>query len=763
MDCYDFKMTMITVLLWVSVAFLVAPVIGLLVSKLKNKHTNGLLLTSGCLLASVWCLRYAVGYYGIITTDSEQAVLTGWEEISNSLIHALQTFSMDEDYTAYILDGKAMLRDMFGKDTTWQTVYGGYAAAMNIIAIMAGGAIIFEILASIFPKIKLFFACLLPKREKLYFSKLDETTFALAESLYKSHSKRLNKPVIVFAGINPEDGSGGLMNAIKGIGGICLKEDLTHVRKHKRGIVRFFLMDENETSNLQNMTGLVDSYLADPYLRKALKRTEICYFTTGDAYIQVEKNLQDRLSKDYGFQQKDMPVLIPIRSYRNLVSNLLTEVPLYAPLVGKQKNPDGTQDLTVTLLGSGFIGTQMFLATYWFGQILNCNLKIRVISQETEETFWSKIDYVNPEIRRTTNENDSILQINRKGDMAPVYAQVEYTQCDARSSAFISKLTDPADSILKTDYFFVALGTDDENISVANTVRKYIGQHRVATTKRVKAVIAYVVYDTELAETLNIQMRHSFTEKTMEDKPVEADVYMRAVGSLSELYSAKNVFMTQFELLAQKANANYNSAQNRKVVAEVHHKRIKDDYKHWASLARSMHVMYKLYSMGLVDYSVFDKDYTPESYAEKQENAYKAYEALVCKRYPHPNGDVDENGKPIMVKGIVPLHEMAWLEHRRWNAFTRVMGFRHPNTCQVYAPNLGYKHMDLKLHPCLVECDKNGMRAEINEMGIFDESTTLKSTDCDNFDLLDDLSYDMYAKGWNGFDFKLYDYPADDV
>lgn len=107
-----------------------------------------MLTFSACLIGSVWCLRYALGYFGIlfpslsiIVPDSSSFEgLTWWEEIFNSMVHALQTFSMDEDYSAYIISGKTMLREMFGSESAWQTVYGIYAAVLNFIAPIAGGS-----------------------------------------------------------------------------------------------------------------------------------------------------------------------------------------------------------------------------------------------------------------------------------------------------------------------------------------------------------------------------------------------------------------------------------------------------------------------------------------------------------------------------------------------------------------------------------------------------------------------------------------------
>ena len=38
----------------------------------------------------------------------------------------------------------------------------------------------------------------------------------------------------------------------------------------------------------------------------------------------------------------------------------------------------------------GDIGTEMFLNTYWIGQMLDCKLRINVVSKEPEGTFENK-------------------------------------------------------------------------------------------------------------------------------------------------------------------------------------------------------------------------------------------------------------------------------------------------------------------------------------------------------------------------------------
>lgn len=716
----------------------------------KKTGISRMFAFSLCLTGSVWCLRYAVGYFAILSSNTPELMLTWWEEIFNSMAHVLQTFSMDEDYKEYIINGKRILREILGQDTPWQTVYGLYASILNFVAPIAGGAIIFEILASIFPKIKLSLSYIAVWKEKYYFSEFNKASLALAKSITEAKAPWFRKPVLIFTDAYVDDEnekSAEMMLEAKWIGAICIRDDLSHVRKNKYGSRKFFLIDRMESSNLHTLVDLANERNAS-----CLKKAEIYLFTNDDAYVQVESSVKDRLLLDRDFREEELPVFVPVQSYRNLISNLLVDIPLYEPLIGKKRNQDGSQDLTVTILGTGHIGTEMFLSTYWFGQILNCNLKINVLSQETEKAFWSKIDYINPEIKQTTLEGNPILRINQKGDFAPVYCQVNYMQCDVKSSAFVSALAEKESPILETDYFLVALGADEENISVANTVRKFVGQHHISGNSNGRAVIAYVVYDSELTSTLNRKKHFRYVDQ-------RTDVYMCAIGSRQDVYSVRNVFLTEHESAAQRVSDTYLAIKNREQRALAHKERMQDDYKHWANLARGMHIRYKMYSMGLVKDSLLDvEDPADERYTKAMEEAHNRYKAIA-------KGDITFGDDREAEKHLGLLHEMAWLEHRRWNAFTRVKGFRHTEHYKTYAKPKekgSYKHMDLKLHPCLVECDKKGIRAVMLPTGQIDESTALRCEDNADLDRLDELSYDLYKKKLNGYNFKQYDYPSAD-
>jgi hypothetical protein len=424
--------------------------------------------------------------------------------------------------------------------------------------------------------------------------------------------------------------------------------------------------------------------------------------------VQVESRVRDCLSSDRGFTDEEIPSFIPILGYRNLISNLLTDIPLYAPLIGKRRDEKGVVDLNVSILGAGRIGTEMFLSAYWFGQMLNCRLRIRVISNQPEEAFWNRIDYINPEIRHTTRKNDPILRVNPRGDMADVYAEVEYVQYDVLASSFIQRLLYPEEGqsdLRETDYFFVSLGSDKENISVANAIRTHMGRSHIENHSTDRAVIAYVVYDSDLADILNRTTRYTYYG----DKP---DILSVAIGNLRDVYSVENIFMTRHSFRADRMHNQYRALQKQEDREKDHKKRINDDYKYWANLARSLHYGYDIFAAGFMDVSEFDyPSSTDPAYIAAQNQAIQRYCQVMSAEVPLPDGWDQKTFHTL-------LHRLSWAEHRRWNAFTRVKGFCGTTCYDAYVSLTGsYKHMNLRLHPCLVECDRNGIRGDLDEKG----------------------------------------------
>lgn len=726
------------------IPLLLGALIGVWRSLRKITHTSSskLWTASLCLLVSVWALRFAVGCYGTWAGAGAASGLNRAEEFFNSFVHALQTFSMDEDYTEYIKTGKDMMRALFAGNKALcgflVSAYGFWAAVLNAVVPVVGGAIIFQIIAGIFPHIRLRGAYLAVWREKYYFSELNESSLALMKNIRRSyHKKRIKSlfmPVLIVTDAfvdNADEGKSELLQEAKACRAICLRDDITHVIKPCLGGRKFFLMDASDTRNLKTLV-----HLSQGGNVRYLNRAEILLFTQTDIYAQVEKNVRERLAKateetflyrtllhrlpeDSRLRrahaircQYRMPIITPVKCYRNLVWNLLYKLPLYQPLIGRTYGAGEERELNVVILGTGYIGTEMFLSTYWCGQMLDCRLNITVVSKETREEFKSKINYINPEILETSVLRDEdgnlppraegarnpLLFLSHEEDAEP-YAYVQYIQKDINSDGLFEVMERKADEntrLCDADYFLVSLGSDEINLSVADKVREILGRCHLQGKKMTKSVVAYVVYDSDLCATLNQTRRYDYSIAP------ENDIYMQAIGSLDEVYSEENIQMTTLNPMADRIHDIYLSTKGKEGRREAERMRKKDEYTYWSNVARALHIKYKMFSLDMYRKSVFvscGEEELDEILDQEERGAQDAYRLTVdIERYT--------------------MHDLAWLEHRRWNAFLRSSGFRVTDLYPFYYAKTGsHKYPDLKLHPCLVECDMLGARAKLDRYG----------------------------------------------
>ncbi len=759
-----------------SAVFTVAALIYIIFKRKNRRKPKSVLVFILILLAAVWCARYPVGLYRAYYTPPaitspeennadekeenetcfEKNELNCKEEIVNSFIHALQTFSMDEDYTTYLLDGKQMVSDLRADDNDekWVGLYSGYTSTLNLVAPILGGAIILEVIANFFPSFILCFTNLFGWLKKRYFfNELNERSVALMHSIYSNaRFKRLS--AFVFANVG-EDADPDLLQDAKTVGAICVGYDID------RSIGRFgfkrtiLLMNNDENKNLQSLTAVLEANDG-----KKIPKTEIYVFSTDKKFSHIEEEVSYIVKQRVGKFKTDeeakaaLPLVVPVDATKNMVYTLLRDVPLYEPLVDSEEKEEKT--LNLTIFGSGTIGTQMFLNSYWCGQMLNCKLRINVVSKEKrsvdcknadhncdckgrkDTSFEGRINYINPDIFKTADPDSELLIYNSKGDRNEPYFDYDYICADVLDDDFENVMTASRKDgfkLVDSDYFVVALGTDEDNFAVADRIRQSVGKHQVYDETGKRAVISYVIYNSELCRALNIEPKHYYTKKK-EDGP--ADIYMWAFGCMDDVYSEKNVFFSEVLELALSTGDTYNKATKTEATSKTQGsklKRIKDVYGYKSDIARSYHYGYKAFSAGKYSKSVFSAA-SREKYFESVSEMRKEYHDYA-------------------VSSTDPA--LAWLEHRRWNAYLRSNGFRHGEYEPYYAKENTHKNLGLKIHPCIVETDKTkSINARFDERGII-----ITETEFLNFtphDLLDELSLEINNRNGGG-DFKRWDYP----
>lgn len=770
--------------------------------KVNKAGMSTALAFSGALILVIGLLLYAVRYC-FVADPKTNAPLNWWEEIVNCFFAAIRTFKMGEEYEKRLAEILSAATVLF-PEGHWamipvRDVLVAYMTVLNLLTPFVGGAVIVEVLAGAFPRFKLLWSCLLFKRTKYYFNELNAATVAMAKSIRMT--KKLEKPVLIFANTNAQKAKDNeLLLEAKQYGGICISDDLRHIMKPRWGRREYYLMDDNEFRNLQTLTELTEIRHI-----KSLKNAYIYLFVQSDAYVQIEKRIYSRLEKEESQKllKGKNPTIIPVNGCRNLVQNLLMDVPLYEPLVHKAD----PSKLQVTILGNGAIGTEAFLSVYWFGQMMvsdaltmtPCDLTVNVVAKDTPDAFWSKIDYINPEIRNTVRvvtdmaveEPGDRLCYNNKGEKNQPYCTVRYVQADVQMGNLWSKSKEGR--LLDSDYIIVALGTDADNIAVAEQLCRAVGKKHFKTVANEQeyqnTVIAYAVYDSEMAKTLNECKRYQLCGKGV------TDVYMHAFGSLEQVYSCDNVHMSKSSLLAEETGNAYFKVYQKEIHIQDNKARSRggenSNYNYWASLARASHMKYKVFSLGWIRESVFDHygdvlkaEHQPDGqYRILPANYDKECEQIladayhreqihkICKLYKQM---AITNGTPPTAELEVLKQEMewkkhclAWLEHRRWNAFTRIMGYRYVDAKRILTVKRSQKDMQLKMHACLVEARRPECSSQDTYLhGVFKDNgkvdTDAAFVQFPNVeqDLLDEVSRIRREKDptKTSIDYKTYDY-----
>ncbi len=699
---------------------------------IKHEEVKTALLFSAFFVLAICFFRYPVSAF-------ENPELTALERAVNSLVMSFRTFSFDDAYVNLVGNVKLVCQEYaFGNDV--QNVLIAYASVLCLLAPVAGGAVVVEVLADIFPKIRLFLHRY-TRRDKCYFSHLNAQSLALAKSLNRYYVKTCGKrkPVIIFCDAyldSNEEKSNELLSEAKQLGAICVKDDLAYIPKSRPEGSSYYLINDDEQVNINTLLAITDDKKV-----KYTKGSRVYLFIQSDCYAQFEKKIDESIK------------IIPVDAYRNLINNLFVDVPLYEPLIRKKDS----SELNVTVLGNGIIGTEAFLNAYWFGQMMcpqktengenlvSCKLNINVLSRDTAETFWSKINYINPEIKETVElkgepaTDKKILCYNDKGQKNPPYCEVKYIQSDVKEGDFWVQNSDTMSTLLESDYIIVALGSDAENISIAEKIHMHIAKEHLEKGNS-DTVIAYAVFDPKLCEMLNSQNNDKY------------GIYMYAFGNLEQVYSTDNVFMSKTQALAEELGNAYYRVNILESHVEAHSKRKKekDNYDYWADIARASHIGYKVFSLGWIKSSLFDD-------MSDSGESHKKYVAGICSQYKRiaslgndtPLSEEDEAKRNDVES---KKESLAWLEHRRWCAFTRTMGLRYTDAMEKnIAIEKSHKNMPLKLHPCLVEA------------GLTSEGYYMLEEFSESGDYLDKASYMRRKIRGSGEDFKKYDYYKHDV
>lgn len=660
------------------------------------------------LMVLLWIARFVVGlYYNV----QEQIDLSAGNTLFDSLIHALQSFSMDEDYTMYTTAGKAAFDSWFG--APWGSVYGSVISVLNVCAPVLGGALLLDILTNAFPHIRLYLS---PFTHKFVFSELNAGAVTLAEDIMRGekyreilpfHVKR--KPLLVFTDAYTDETSEyytELLARARKLGAVCIRTDLLHLSLYRSHSVDYFLLDEDVMSNVSALVTLLEETGEGKYRWPSGKKNDS--FATR-IYVFVRDTLEEDMVTAV-LRKKNCPDHVMVRAiheYKNAAINLMHEAPLFLPLLSLDKGQEEEKELTVTVFGDGAIAKEVVKAVFWCGQMEHVRLHLHVLGEHADK-LRKNLETECPEMLESCDPASELLTVcPLQADSVknpPYCAELTFTDMEVEEL-----LLQTGSAVWEdTDYYVVALASDQKNTELTEKIRLLTERLQAQKKNGQHKIIAPVISGAKTGEVLRLS------------HPADEEPYILPFADLESIFSCQNVFLSRFAEGAGKNACLYDQTMQKKEQ--------KDTYSYWANIARAVHGIYKLYSLGLVDSAeVTDK------------------------------GSCTVHEKKAAGITQKQADELAWLEHRRWVAFMRTQGFICPTKEQYdtyFAQEKTHKSIRLKMHNCLAEAAVIPYRLPDTEEDIQWES-------CDALDLAgirackkDGVALEDRYKKW---DYWMYD------
>lgn len=647
----------------------------------KRRTTKRLLDLTIAIVAAVLAYKTA-----------ERIAANQYQFPSGVLIELMQSFSLDADYSN--------LLDPFPGTSgvlAWLTVF--FKVILFSSAPIAGGAVIYDVLAGVSPELRLL---LLRKRKLLIFSELNEKTVTLAENLVKQKQDP-GAFAVVFTDcyLSGDEESSELSMRAKNLRAVCLQADLLHCDGFQHSAdCSFFLMDEDETGNLDDNSNLISLRgllnLKDPVWNRARGCT-ITMFTNSSetienaralkkAFEQAEKEQKAEADKEKnapksGTQTSDKfesaAKLHVIRDLAAACCRHLNEEPLFDEL------EEPGQPLDVVIFGNTPFAAEMFRSVFWCGQLLDHPLRISVVAPPEEGSggeppLLGKLRRLNPELLESCQPGDPCLQTGLDEDPAPIYASLCFiaedpTRVPLRDFLKASRRCQYGDrdsfALKDATRFFVMLGSDEENVALADELRRALIYLRNTGAASGKMAISAAVENADLSKVV----KERFGVYCQQDTRSQW-LKLHLFGGFQDRYCRDIVTFDSADLIGP--------AEQRELVPHALKdiSATSDDiYNEWSRVARAYHRKYKLFSAG-----------------EKESEITR-----------------DED---MLDKVLCLRQDLCWLEHRRWCAFLRAEGFSQPAGLyeQLRIERTQYsqdelwqyanKNVPSRLHPCLVEC-----------------------------------------------------------
>lgn len=296
----------------------------------------------------------------------------------------------------------------------------------------------------------------------------------------------------------------------------------------------------------------------------------------------------------------------------NTVYRLLYEEPLYQCL---SSDPAAEEPLDVVIVGSDSWAEELYRVVYWCGQMPNKQLRIASLCEDAAG-FEQRIRFLIPELDSEDNGRP--------------YCLSRFLPCKADTSELEELLQQeglfPKGKLSDARIWFVCTGDSQKNLEIAAHLKSRLSALQLFEPH--KTMIHYQMDSDHLKETLNRADKGKGLYR------------MHAFASALDQYSLQNI-RGALHKYAQALDGSWKV--NTGVRDSV------NEYNRRSSFASALYLPYRLYAFGLLG----GGSSTAEAVRQGLEN------------YRSQPGFQREHAYAI-----------GWMEHRRWNAYTRALGYR---------------------------------------------------------------------------------------
>ena len=590
---------------WAAAAILLLALLNTFVPSLIRKKSvlsalHGLLI--GVFLSALLLLLPA---YRQEFSGQDNAALKAW---TSSLHHAFQLFTLDAD------------RDFIMNLPTQEPWQAQAAGRLLILDLLFAPALTFSFVISFFKNASGHIRYVLRFFTEAYvFSELNDRSLALAKSIKNNKAHRWATIVFtdVFAG--EDESAFELIEEAKTLHAIFLKKDIQLVRfgiHSRRKLLRFFAIGDDEKENIAQSLHLIAQY-------RQRKKTWLYIFSTRTE-CELLLNRQD---------PGEMQVR-RINAVQSLIYNHLYEngVRLFeaADLAAEAQTAPAGNKKTVhaIVVGMGQYGTEMVKALAWFGQMPGYRMAID--AYDSDASAEERFSALCPELMDEAHNGRE-----REGDAS---CQIRiHSGVSVSSPAFAGEILRATDVC----YVFVSLGSDEENIHTAVSLRVLFEKIRDKNPPPVIDAVVYHENDKPAVSSLAQQIPDA-----AELTDYKGNSYaIRFIGRVEDVYSEKTILGSAMENEAITYHTKWAGTSEEK---EAETKKFyRYEYYYRSSCSAVIHV--------------------------------KTLVRLLKKRKVTPQ-DVDRMKDGLMCQ-----------EHCRWNAYMRSEGYTYANPMN----RLGKQHADL--------------------------------------------------------------------